>query len=184
MAERKSITTELAEEAPTEWWDEVMERAKTIGDKRHIEHWNPRKAAKALWMLAQGNSILGISKETGLDRQTIRSLSWRHTDTLETKRKEFSKSCALAAEEFTDLIFARAQQLHENPDELAKISPDKLALTVGIMLDKSTQLAGMASTIIEHRKGTSISDAALIIAEARARIANKVKVLTIDAELA
>lgn len=90
---------------------------------------------------------------------------------------------AIAAQEYTDLLFERSQQLFDTPEELAKISPDKLALTVGILTDKAAQLTGMASTIVEHRKGPSLDDAAKMIADAKNRIANKVKSEAIDAEV-
>jgi hypothetical protein len=41
----------------------------------------------------------------------------------------------------------------------------------------------MASTIVEHRKGPSIDDAAKMIAEAKSRIANKVKAQAVEAEI-
>jgi hypothetical protein len=165
----------------TEWFQDVIRRAEEHGDKKRIEFWNPQAAANVLWMLAQGNSVAAVSKETGVARETIRGLSWRHNDTLETKRKEFSQRYAIAAEEYTDLLFSKAEQLCDNPEELAKISPDRLALTVGILTDKASQLSGMAGVVIEHRKGASIDDAARLIAEARAKIAKKS--IIIDAEV-
>jgi hypothetical protein len=167
----------------TEWFQEVLDRAKEHGEKKRVEFWNPHGAAKALWGLAQGKSHNKIAQESGLDRKTVRELEWRHTDTLDTKRKEFSRKYAIAAEEYTDLLFQKAEQLADDPEQLKNISPDRLALTVGIMTDKATQLAGMAGIVIEHRKGASIEDAAKIISEAKARIANKVKAQAIDAEI-
>ena len=90
---------------------------------------------------------------------------------------------AIAAQDYTDLLFERSQQLFDNPDELAKISPDKLAVTVGILTDKAAQLTGMASSIVEHRKGASIDDAAKMIFDAKARIASKIKNDAIDVEI-
>lgn len=162
------------------WFLEILERAKAHGDRKQVEFWNPKAAAKAMWLLAQGNSYKSIQRDTKLDRQTIRALEWRHNDTLETKRKEFSMKYAIAAEEFTDLLFKKAEQLADNPEQLENISPDKLALTVGIMTDKATQLAGMAGVVIEHRQGASISDAAKMISEARSRLAKKASGAIID----
>jgi hypothetical protein len=173
----------IQENPPDEWFQKVMERAKSHGDPRQVESFNPYGAAKALWGLAQGKSILSISKDTGIDRSTIRGLAWRHEDTLETKRKEFSKKYALAAEEYTDLLFAKAEQLADDPDQLKNISPDRLALTIGIMTDKATQLSGMAGLVIEHRKGASIDDAAIMIAQAKSRIAQKIKSEAVEAEI-
>lgn len=164
-----------------EWFLEVRERAKSL-PRNNIEHYAPNKAALVLYLLAQGARISEIQKKTGVGRDIIRSLEWRHNDTLETKRKEFSMRYAIAAQEYTDLLFERANQLFDDPDSLAKISPEKLAITVGILTDKAAQLTGMATTVVEHRKGASIDDAARIISEAKARIANKIKESAIDVE--
>jgi transposase len=176
------VSESIIKEDHSSWFDEVRKRAEEHGDPRRVECWNPEAAAKALWLLAQGKSILSIARNTGLSRDTIRALSWRHNDTLETKRKEFSQRYAQAAEEYTDLLFKKAEQLNDNPDQLTNISPDKLALTVGILTDKASQLSGMAGVVIEHRKGASIDDAARLIAEAKARVASRATVI-IDAEV-
>lgn len=166
----------------TAWFLEVQERAR-LNPGTCVEHYAPNKAAMALWLAAQGARITDIQKKTGLGRETIRGLQWRHNDTLETKRKEFSMRYAIAAQDYTDLLFERSQQLFDNPDELAKISPDKLAVTVGILTDKAAQLTGMASSIVEHRKGASLDDAAKMISEARTRIADKIRERAIEAEI-
>jgi len=169
---------------PNEWFDEVRKRSEEIGvSKLCIEACAPRTAATALWMMAQGVSNKQISKRTGLSYGAINGLAWRHVDTLETKRKEFSQKYAIAAQTFTDLLFDKAEQLADNPDQLINISPDKLALTVGIMTDKAAQLSGMAGVVIEHRKGASISDAAKVISDAKARIAAKLRDGSIEAEI-
>jgi hypothetical protein len=164
------------------WFLEVKERAK-LSPGNCVEHYAPNKAAMALWLAAQGARITDIQKKTGLGRETIRGLQWRHNDTLETKRKEFSMRYAIAAQDYTDLLFERSQQLFDNPEELAKISPDKLAVTVGILTDKAAQLTGMATTVVEHRKGASLDDAAKMISDAKSRIASKIKESALEAEI-
>jgi hypothetical protein len=162
----------------SEWFLEVRERAKSI-PRNNIEHYAPHKAALALFLLSQGARITEICKKTGVSREIVRKLEWRHNDTLETKRKDFSMRYAIAAQEYTDLLFERANQLFDDPDSLAKISPEKLAITVGILTDKAAQLTGMATTVVEHRKGASLDDAANLINEARTRIA-KGKVIELE----
>jgi hypothetical protein len=73
--------------------------------------------------------------------------------------------------------------LANDPEQLKYVPPDKLALTIGIMTDKASQLMGMATTVVEHRKGPSIDDAAKAIEEARMRMANKVRESAIEAEI-
>lgn len=175
----KIVAPEEADEPPENWVEEVRQRA-MLQDKYCIESTNPRVAAIALWRLAQGNSNLKVSKETGLTWATVRKLAWRHSDTLETKKKMFSSIYAKAAEAYTDLIMLKAEQLMEDPDALAALSPEKLAVTIGVMTDKAVILAGMPNTIVETRKGASLDDAANALVEIRARIANKIKSESID----
>lgn len=184
-----SETNEIVDEsqidsslAMKEFADEIRERAKLM-PRGCVERSKPELAIRALWMLAQGARISDIAKVTGLGHETIRKLEWNHNDTLETKRKQFSVRYAMAAAEYTDLLFQRAEGLAQDPSELAKISPDRLALVVGIMTDKSSQLSGMATAVIEHRKGASIEDAAKMIADAKRRVADKIRSEAIDAEI-
>jgi hypothetical protein len=169
-------------ECPPEFVAEIMKR----GEEAHlpvIEKRNPQGAATALWMLCQGLPRTRIREQTGLSLAAINRLGFRHSDTLESKRKDFAMAYAHAAQTYTDLCMEKAERMMDNPEQLDNISPDRLALTVGIFTDKAAQLSGMASAIIEHRQGTSVEDAAKVIAEARARIAEKVKNQAIEAEV-
>jgi len=169
-------------EAMREFMGEIRERAKHLSSLC-IENRKPHVAAKALWLLAQGAPVAEASRITGLSHESVRKLQWRHNDTLETKRKEFSVRYAMVASEYTDLLFQKAEMLANDPEQLKYVPPDKLALTIGIMTDKASQLMGMATTVVEHRKGTSIEDAAKLIEEAKARVANKMREVAIEAEV-
>lgn len=172
-----------ADDCPPEWYEAVRQRAIEAGcGPSSSELVKPKKCAIALWRLAQGVAQWRIAEETGLNLKTIVRLKWQHGDTLDTRRKEFSRNYAQAADAFTDLLMEKAEQLGRDPEALAKLSPEKLALTVGIMTDKAAQLSGMAGVIIEHRKGPSIEDASQAIAAARARIADKIRAQAIDVE--
>ena len=168
---------------PAEWFTEVRARAAERMQGHCIENTDPEKAAKILWMLSQGVPKLRISNELGVRRETITRLGWTHKDTLETKRKEFSREFAITAELYKDLLIEKFERLAKDPEKLDAISPDKLAVAMGILADKSAQLAGMAGVIIEHRKGVSIDDAMKFQAEIRARIAEKMKAQAIVAEI-
>ena len=143
MARQKKVENEV----PEDWMNEVRIRAAECGSKNWVERIKPQIAARALWMLAQGCHYLEIREATGLDRATVKNLEWRHTDTLESKRKQFSRRYAQVAEEFTSILFTKAERLADNPALLDAISPDKLALTVGIMTDKAAMLSGMANSL-------------------------------------
>lgn len=163
-------------QAMREFAEEIRERSKSMS-RNCIERSKPDVAIKALWMLSQGASIAEVARITGIGHESVRRLEWSHNETLENKRKEFAGRYAMAAAEYTDLLFQKAEQLSNTPEELAKISPDRLALVVGIMTDKSSQLSGMATSVIEHRRGASLDEAAKMIEEARMRVVNKQRII-------
>ena len=180
------LTDRVELDIPEEWFNDVRLRAQEFtgqNTNRCVELTNPIEAARALWMLAQGISNKDISAATGLDRVTVRQLGWRHSDTLESKRKEFSREYAHVAMTYKNLLFMKADQLEDDPDQLKLVSPDKLALTMAICTDKAAMLSGMPGVIIEHRSGPSIDDAMKFQSEVRARIAEKVKAQAIEAEV-
>jgi len=168
---------------PSEWFVAVRQRAEAANHYDCLERSRPEIAARALWMLAQGSTKSAVAKALGITRNVVLRLSWAHHDTLETKRKEFSREYAMVAMEYKDLLLQKAEQLADDPEQLKSISPDKLAVTMGIATDKAAMLSGMAGVVIEHRKGASIDDAATAIAAAKARIAEKIKTRAIEAEV-
>ena len=153
------------------------------GNPCNIENQDPFRASVAMWRLAQGVSMNRVSQETGFKRTTLRDLAIRHQSTLSDQKARFAAMYAQAASEYTELLFEKVDRMHENPEQLDQLSPDRLALTVGIMTDQAAKLSGMASSIIEHRKGASIEDATEMIAAARARIAEKLRTQAIEAEV-
>jgi len=153
------------------------------GAATNIENQDPFRASVAMWRLAQGVSMNRVSEETGFKRRTLRDLAIRHQSTLSDQKARFAAMYAQAASEYTELLFEKVDRMHENPEQLDQLSPDRLALTVGIMTDQAAKLSGMASSIIEHRKGASIEDASEMIAAAKARIAEKLRSQAIEAEV-
>jgi len=188
--EPQELPAELAArvnmDIPEEWFNEVRIRAQEftgVNMNLCVELKKPLEAARALWMLAQGITRAVIQEATGLSWSAIRDLGFRHSDTLESKRKEFSREYAKVAMDYKNLLFMKAEQLERDPEQLKQVSPDKLAVTMAIATDKAMALSGMAGVVIEHRKGVSIEDAATAIAAARARIADKIKAKAIEAEV-
>jgi hypothetical protein len=164
--------------AMIKFMDAIKERAKDL-PSNSIENTKPDVAVKALWLLSQGAPYTEIRRITRLSHETIRRLEWDHNTTLEKKRKEFSTRYAMAAMEYTDLLFMKAERIHDNPDLLDDISPEKLATTVGIMQDKSSSLAGISDSAMNQKAGLSIEDALVLIEASKQRRAQKV----IDAEI-
>jgi hypothetical protein len=164
--------------AMIKFMDAIKERAKDL-PSNSIENTKPDVAVKALWLLSQGAPYTEIRRITRLSHETIRRLEWDHNTTLEKKRKEFSTRYAMAAMEYTDLLFMKAERIHDNPDLLDDISPEKLATTVGIMQDKSSSLAGITDAGVGQKAGLSIEDALVLIEASKQKRAQKV----IDAEI-
>ena len=173
----------LEEKPPGQWFEEVRQRAEKEADVRSLELTEPGKAAMVLEMLSRRDSVLQISKKTGVSRHLIRKLRWRHGETLESRRKEMAQKMAMAAEETTELYFKKIEMMDDDDDMLAQTSLKDLALSNAIFTDKAMQLSGMATAVIEHRRGPSIEDAQAAIAEARARIANRATEHAIEVEV-
>ena len=160
--------------AMIKFMDAMKERAKEL-PSNSIENTKPEVAVKALWLLAQSAPYTEIRRITRLSHETIRRLEWDHSHaTFENKRKEFSIRYAMGAQEFTDLLFLKAQRLHDNPELLDDISPEKLATTIGIMQDKSSSLAGISDAGAGAKAGLSIEDALVLIEASKQRRAQKV----------
>ena len=167
MSEDTDLTTDLeSPETLKRFFGQVKERAATL-PKNCIENTHPDVAAKGLWMLAQGKSYTEIRKVTQMGHEAIRRLDWDHKATLDDYRPLFAKRYAMAAAEMTDLIFKKAEQLHNDDDALKATPIDRLAVAAGIVQDHSNKLAGMATTVVEHRKGVSMEDAMEEIKRAR-----------------
>ena len=178
MEKDKDTSLIDSKEEMIKFMDAVKERAKDL-PTNSVENTKPDVAVKALWLLSQGAPYTEIRRITRLSHETIRRLEWDHNTTLEKKRKEFSTRYAMAAMEYTDLLFMKAERIHDNPDLLDDISPEKLATTVGIMQDKSSSLAGISDSAMNQKAGLSIEDALVLIEASKQRRAQKV----IDAEI-
>lgn len=173
MSEAKQELAEVdSPENMKRFFDAVKERAQGL-PASCIENTHVDVAAKGLWMLAQGKSYKEIRDVTGMGHDTIRRLDWDHRATLDDYRPMFAKRYAMAAAEMTDLIFKKAHQLHDDEEELSKTPIDRLAVAAGILQDHSNRMAGMATAVVEHRKGVSIEDAYKEIQLAKARLASK-----------
>jgi hypothetical protein len=183
MKKSNNLITVNNHSVPDCWFTEVQARAAESSHFDVVEKSKPDKAALALMLLARGTAKKRVAEISGLDRGTISKLAWRHSETLESRKREMARGYAMAAEQYKDLLVQKAEQLEDNPEELAKISPDKIALAMAIATDKATMLSGMPTAVVEHRKGATLSDALALINAAKARIAEKVRSEAIEAEV-
>jgi len=180
MDEPRDELAESNREQMAKFFAAIKERGKSL-PPNCLENTKPHVAAKALWMLTEGASLREVSEVTGVGHETSRRLMLDHKDTYESQQKIAAVRYAMAAQEYVDRVFEWSEMAAADPDMLKKVSPDKLAMTAGILQDKSLTLSGQATSVVEHRKGKSIEEAMELIAEARARVANQKKV--IDAEV-
>lgn len=165
----------------------VRERGKELPSQA-LENRKPNIVAKIIWMLAQGSDYKSIRNIVGVSHEAIRRIDYEHSKNnlaFAEQRKIFADRYAMAAMEYTDLLFEKAQQLHDNPEMLAQTSPEKLATVVGIMQDKCSSLSGATSAELNHKEGLSIEDARALIEAAASRISQKRKGMgqPIEAEL-
>ncbi len=183
MDEPKEELAELEDkENMSKFFAQIKERAKEL-PPNSLENTKPHVAAKALWMLSLGESIREVSRVTGVGHETARRLMCDHKETYEAQQKLAAVRYTMGAQEFVDRIFEWSEMAANDREMLKKISPDKLAMTAGILQDKALTLSGQATSVVEHRKGKSIDEALEIIEAARARVLEKKKKTAIEAEI-
>jgi hypothetical protein len=158
----------------------VSSKAKEV-EPGCLENVNPAKAAKALWMRAQGVSRRQVRDKCGVGLATLRRLEDMNEEALDPIRKKYAKSWLYLEDEAHQALFKKFERYEDNPELLDEVSPDRLALMAGIAQDKAMTLAGEANTIVEHRSGKSMEDALESIKMAKARVAEK-KVIDVESE--
>jgi len=86
----------------------------------------------------------------------------------------------MAAEAVVALAFKKIEMLEDDEAALASTTLKDIALSGAILTDKAMQLSGMATVTIEHRSGPSIEDAQKAIMAARQKVADNLKLGSID----
>lgn len=172
----------LSHESFNHFYDEVVEHGKK-SEPTTLENRKPHVVAKVLWRLSQGEPVLRISREEKITVQSIRRIRQDYAGSLEIRRKAMAVVYADVANEYITLLQKKAENMHEDDDQLAAIQPDKLAVTVGILTDHSSKLAGMNTITIEHRKGATIDEAQATLAAIRAKVAERAREGAIEAEV-
>jgi len=160
----------------------IKERGKDL-PPNCLENTKPHVAAKALWMLSEGNSLREVNRVTQVGHETCRRLMTDHKETYEVQQKRAGLRYAMGAQEYMDRVIEWSEMAAQDPDMLKRVSPDKLAMTAGILQDKALTLNGQANTVVEHRSGKSIEEAAEMIREAKARVLAKKAENAIDVEV-
>lgn len=166
-----------------DFWQREVEKMAASGEHQgHImEVVKPYKAISILMMLEEGRPMREINEKFNTNFNAIIGLRARHSTSMKERRAIFSRLYSLAAESMAYLLIKKTDMLAHDDAALAETSLKDIALGMGIATDKAAMLDGMATQTIEVRRGSSIGDAAALIQAAKAKLAEKSKV--IDAEI-
>ena len=168
---KQAGTLTIEDERLSFWLDKVMTRIETGKLSPHcLERQNPVKAANILMMLEERISEIKIQKALGCNNHTTRRLRVDFSETIQERRKEFSRRFAVVSEMATDLLMKKMGMLDGDDEMLANTPLKDLALVAAIATDKGGMLDGMPTVTIEHRKGSSIEDALKLRDAARQRL--------------
>lgn len=168
------------------WREEVVRRiekrkSEGVTKGRSLEFIDPEKAARALFLISTGNyAKYRIAKELGVSKFLVDRLEYNHSDSLETRRKELSVRFTILAEKMAVLMDRKVEDLLEDPDALKDIPFKDISIAMGVMTDKSAQMAGIATTVIEHRSGPKLEDFEAMKSAARQRLVEQGKVIEVE----
>jgi hypothetical protein len=156
------------------WREQVAEYVKgreSSGVKKLmcLEAQDSEKAAQALYLLQRGATIYKAAKETGISEIVLRRTASHHLGPLEKWRPDLVQRLGSLSMVSMEALAMKFDQIMSDPEELKKVSIDKLAVTAGIVTDKFLTINGQATSRVEHRIGISLDDATAAIAAARAK---------------
>lgn len=152
-----------------------------ISSHKSLESKNAELAAEAMYLIAnKGYSFYRAAKETGLSEIMIRRTASHYLGQLEKWRPDMVARLTKISFDLAETIAMKIDQIKGDPEELKKVSIDKLAVAFGIMNDKNLNLQGQATTVVEHRSGPTLEAAVNFREEIRKRLADKAKDEAID----
>jgi len=161
---------------------QVAERARELGHAgMALEVRDPARAAIVLEMRSRNVPFMHIRKATGIDPKTVLRLEQDHKETLEGWRKRAARQLAETADLARNALNEKLVSILEDPELMAATKVSEIAVAMGVSTDKSMALAGVPGVVIEHKKGASVDDAMKAIAEAKARVAGRIKDASVDA---
>ena len=135
-----------------------------------VEAKKPEQAAVAIEMLAQGVGIVRVREATGLSLCALTRLRQDHCEVISHRQERAANDAARAADAYRMLLEEKADQLGQDAEALAKLSPKDLAVTYGICTDKAMSLSGRATVVIEHRTAPSREEYREALKQAQGRL--------------
>jgi hypothetical protein len=178
------MSDELADPRKAElkrWATIVMDRAKD-SPPNALENTHPEKAACILWHRAQGDSYKKIRNKYNVGLATIKRMELGYKEPLAEARKTASVDWLCLADASRQAAFTKLERMQDDPELLDQVGLDRLTLAAAVSQDKAMVLEGQASTIVEHKSGKSIEEAQEMIKMAKARVAEKKKIIDVEAE--
>jgi hypothetical protein len=183
-------TTDWAEpEVMQHWRDVVAHRASmTMGreggepiKRQSMEARFPEAAAHALYLLSETDMKKSeICKLTGFLGVQLNRLAVANAPTLEQQRPELEKKFTQIASKAGDAMLKKIDRLLEDEALLDATPINHLAIAMGVSIDKAGGLAGVATSVVEHRSGPTLDDAIKFREEVRQRLAERSKAEAID----
>ena len=159
--------------------------AKGVTKARALEVVFPERAAMALYLLNEypDMSRREVARRVNVARIDLDRLAYHNAMKLEDARPELAAKFTANASKLADLVGRKISRIGEDDDQLDATSLKDLTIATGIMAQNAATMAGVATTIIEHRTGPTLDEAMKAIEEAKAKIANKAKAGAIEAEV-
>jgi len=187
------MTEQLAtiDDAALDYWRTVVaDRAQAVLAKgvtkaRALEVVHPERAAMALYLLNEFPDMgrAQIAKRVNVARHDLDRLAYNNAMKLEDARPELAAKFTKNASDIADLVGRKIARISEDDEQLDQTSLKDLTIAMGISAQNAATMAGVATTIIEHRTGPTLDDAMKAIEEAKAKVAEKLKGDAIEAEI-
>lgn len=169
------------------WRTVVAERAsqvlaRGVTKARALEVTQPERAAMALYLLNEhpDKPRREIARKVNVSRIDLDRLAYHNAMKLEDARPELAAKFTKNASDLADLVGRKVARISEDDEQLDATSLKDLTIAMGISAQNAATMAGVPTTVIEHRSGPTLEDAMQFREEIRARLANKAKTESID----
>lgn len=169
------------------WRGVVADRAQAVLAKgvtkaRALEVTQPERAAMALYLLNEfpDKPRREIARKVNVSRIDLDRLAYHNAMKLEDARPELAAKFTKNASDLADLVGRKVARISEDDEQLDATSLKDLTIAMGISAQNAATMAGVPTTVIEHRSGPTLEDAMQFREEIRARLANKAKTESID----
>ena len=121
-----------------------------------------------------------VARRANVARQDLDRLAYHNAMKLEDARPELAAKFTENASKLADMVGRKIARISEDDDQLDATSLKDLTIAMGISAQNAATMAGVPTTVIEHRSGPTLEDAMQFREEIRARLAAKAKEEAVD----